>query len=157
MYFSGVQISSITEGIISLLLIDLRHRIEQSSAGAPYKCPFGLKPPQHPLIIVLQKKGANINDISIKIKSICSHYDKRFAMKLFRIIWKMKFIFIISYCTRRICDNSIEFLRPVFLYVLCNPNVITDSNPIWNCLLGQSLFSTKAMDLLFEIFNWCRV
>lgn len=74
---SESQTTAITEGIISLLMHDLVHRVDQLAPNQIYQCPFGLKPPQHPLILVLQKRSSNVNDIVAKINSICNHHDKR--------------------------------------------------------------------------------
>lgn len=74
---SEAQTAAISEGIVRLLLIDLRNRVDQLTPGHSYKCPFGLKPPQHPLILVLQKRGVNVDDVVAKIDGIWRHDDKR--------------------------------------------------------------------------------
>lgn len=54
--------------------------------------------------------------------------------------------------------NSIEFLRPVFLYALCNPIQIPNAGAIWSVFLKQRrLNKSKTQNLLEEIFIWCRV
>lgn len=74
---SSNQFTAISEGIVSLLLIDLKRRSRLSSAknGERYVCAFGLKPPQHPLIMLLQKKEINMNDFVSRISGICNHHD----------------------------------------------------------------------------------
>lgn len=54
-------------------------------------------------------------------------------------------------------QNSLEFLRPVFLYAMCNPNVIDNTIPIWTCLLSQSVKSKQSLELLYEILSWSPV
>lgn len=54
-------------------------------------------------------------------------------------------------------QNSIEFLRPVFLYILCNPSIIADAKSLWTCLLSQSDNNTKAHALIHEVLCWVNV
>lgn len=53
-------------------------------------------------------------------------------------------------------DYSIEFLRPVFLYVLCNPQTLHDVKPIWTCLLGLSRTQPEARALMQELLSWSK-
>lgn len=73
---SVCQYTALSEGVISLLLLDLKRRSILMKSNDEYVCPFGLKPPQHPLIMLFQKKDANMNDLANKINGICSHHDK---------------------------------------------------------------------------------
>lgn len=72
------QYSALCEGVISLLLLDLKRRTILMKKGDQYMCPFGLKPPQHPFIMLFQKQGANMNDLVNKLSGICSHHDKEY-------------------------------------------------------------------------------
>lgn len=74
---SSNQFTAISEGIVSLLLIDLKRRtVLSAKSGDNYVCAFGLKPPQHPLIMLLQKKEIDMNDFVSRISGICNHHDK---------------------------------------------------------------------------------
>lgn len=63
-------------------------------------------------------------------------------------------VFFFLYSIRQ---NSIEFLRPVFLHAICNPNVTEHTKLIWTCVLSQVGKSNKSLDLLYEVFKWNRV
>lgn len=61
-------------------------------------------------------------------------------------------------CIYSVRLNSIEFLRPVFLHVFCNPNQITNAESIWQAFFKQQrIKSSNAQILLQEMFTWCRV
>lgn len=71
------QFTAISEAIVSLLLIDLKRRsILSAKNNEKYVCAFGLKPPQHPFLLLLQKKEIDMNDFVNKISAICNHHDK---------------------------------------------------------------------------------
>lgn len=54
--------------------------------------------------------------------------------------------------------NSIEFLRPVFLHVFCNPIQIINAEPFWMVFLKQLKQNIPGSQiLLHELFAWCRV
>lgn len=67
------------------------------------------------------------------------------------------FIFSSYFSFHRIKTYSIEFLRPVCLYIFCNPQIIPDSKTIWTNLLALSKNSTEANDLICEIITWSKV
>lgn len=69
------QYTSISEGIINLLLLDMKQRSTQAKTER-YQCPFGLRSPQHPMIMLLQKKNANTIDLANKMNGICNHRNK---------------------------------------------------------------------------------
>lgn len=66
---------AISEGIINLLLFDMKQRSVQNKSER-YQCPFGLRTPQHPMIMLLQKKNSNIIDLANKMSGICNHRNK---------------------------------------------------------------------------------
>lgn len=74
--YSSIQYTAISEGVIGLLLLDLRKSTILLKNDEEYICPYGLKPPEHPLIFLLQNKDVNINDLANKINGICTHHDK---------------------------------------------------------------------------------
>lgn len=53
----------------------MKHR-GQTSSNSLYVCPFGLKSPQHPIIMLLLKKQSNIADLSNKINGICDQQNE---------------------------------------------------------------------------------
>lgn len=72
------QLTALAEGIISILLLDLKIAAIQSNAKkALYMCPFGLKSAQHPIISLLQKKNYNVLDLIGKINGIHNHSDEQ--------------------------------------------------------------------------------
>ncbi|XP_016947118.1 focadhesin [Drosophila biarmipes] len=122
----------ITESILGLQLLSLKRKTATLKDKESYQCSYGLKTQQHPLISLLQHSSANMHDVANKIIGICQHHDKS------------------------IRDYSIEFLRPVFLYVLCNPQTLHDVKPIWTCLLNLSGNQPEARALMQELLAWSK-
>lgn len=50
-----------------------------------------------------------------------------------------------------------EYLRPVYLYILCNPQTLPDSKTIWTNLLALCKNNNEAKDLMFEILSWSKI
>lgn len=72
------QLTALAEGIVSILLLDLKVAVMQSnSKKTPYNCPFGLKGAQHPIILLLLKKNYNVLDLIGKINGIHNHSDEQ--------------------------------------------------------------------------------
>lgn len=65
-------------------------------------------------------------------------------------------IFFPPFCYS-IRSNSLEFLRPVFTFVLCNPTGIPESKSIWNLFLANAGKSVKSIDLFYDTLCWIRV
>lgn len=139
--------------MVDLLLLDLKRRSILLESSKSYTCPFGIKAPQHPLIMLMQKNDSNLNDLINKINGICNHHDKEYDCNIMSSS-PFQIIFLFSYS--RIRQHSIEFLRPVFLYTLCNPVAVPDSNTIWTCLLSHVKKSDKAKELVDEVLCWRR-
>ncbi|EDW85623.1 uncharacterized protein Dwil_GK23059 [Drosophila willistoni] len=129
---SPIHFAVITESILNLQLLSLKRKTTLLKEQETYLCPYGMKTQQHPIISLLQHSSANMHDVSNKIIGICLHHDKS------------------------IRDFSIEYLRPVFLYVLCNPKTLPDVKPIWTCLLGLSRNQPEARDLMQELLSWSK-
>lgn len=72
---SASQYTAITDGILGILLLDLKRKGHSLDANERYVCPFGIRPPQHPIIMLLQNDGKNMNDIANKVNGICNHHD----------------------------------------------------------------------------------
>ncbi|CAD7014015.1 unnamed protein product [Ceratitis capitata] len=126
------QYTTITEGIVSILLLGLKRRVALLKEHEVFQSQFGLKTQQHPIITLLQNPAVNINDVANKIVGICNHHDQQ------------------------IKEHSVEYLRPVFLYVLCNPQTLPDSKTIWTGLLSLSKTNLAAKQLVQEIFSWSK-
>ncbi|XP_031635799.1 focadhesin [Contarinia nasturtii] len=130
-----MKISVIGEGIINVLLLDLQIATRHLKSTESYVCPFGMKSAQHPIItLLIQKKNIDVLDLASKLNGICTHSDEN------------------------IRSNSIAFLRPVFLHVLCNPLQSLNIESIWSVVLKQQkIHATTAQNLLQEIFAWFRI
>uniref|UniRef100_A0A0K8W5U7 Uncharacterized protein KIAA1797 n=1 Tax=Bactrocera latifrons TaxID=174628 RepID=A0A0K8W5U7_BACLA len=129
---SSTQYTTITEGIVSILLLGLRRKVALLKENENFQCQFGLKTQQHPLITLLQSSAVNMNDVANKIVGICNHHDQQVKV------------------------HSIEYLRPVLLYILCNPQTLPDSKTIWTGLLSLSKTNLDAKQLMQEIFSWSK-
>ncbi|XP_054738993.1 focadhesin [Anastrepha obliqua] len=129
---SPTQYTTITEGIVSILLLGLKRKVALLKGNETFQSQFGLKTQQHPIITLLQNPVVNMNDVANKIVGICNHHDQQ------------------------IKEHSIEYLRPVFLYVLCNPQTLPDSKTIWTGLLSLSKTNLAAKQLVQEIFSWSK-
>lgn len=121
--------SAVTSTIAGLLLLDLKSRI---SSNKVYMCPFSLKTPQHPFITVIEKNPEAVTDVLSQMQAICNGPE---------------------YC---IVENSLELLRPVFLWLMCNPQVAYKSEwrrDCWQLLL--SLHNHKQQPaLVLECLVW---
>ncbi|XP_036330695.1 focadhesin isoform X1 [Rhagoletis pomonella] len=129
---SPMQYTTITEGIVSILLLGLKRKVALLKGSEVFQSQFGLKTQQHPIITLLQNPSVNINDVANKIVGICNHHDQQ------------------------IKEHSVEYLRPVFFYILCNPQTLPDSKTIWTGLLSLSKTNLVAKQLVQEIFLWSK-
>ncbi|CAG9795940.1 unnamed protein product [Diatraea saccharalis] len=109
---SAHNYSAIISTMAGLLILDLKSRLVP---GESYKCQFTLKSPQHPFITVLEKNREAEDDVLAQMHALCNHPD-----------------YIVS-------SNSLELLRPVFLWLTCNPRHIaahSSSLRPWQLLLS---------------------
>ncbi|EAT45697.1 AAEL003089-PA [Aedes aegypti] len=129
---SSAHFNAIGYGMFELLLLDLRRRC--SALGEdPYVCQFDLKPPQHPLILLLSNRDVvKVLAFSNKVNEICHHHDQ--------IIRK----------------NSVEFLRPVFLHVFNNPTLFPETQKMWRALLKSASNDDTAVKMIYEIISWSK-
>lgn len=67
----------IGEGIINVLLLDLKVATLLLKSNKSYVCPFGMKTAQHPIITLMCKKNIDILDLASKFSEICNHSDER--------------------------------------------------------------------------------
>lgn len=106
---------SITSAMCDLLKLDLKIR----STGDEYVCPFSIKAPQHPLITVLIQKSTVWRDILGHMRSMLHQSDLRYLA------------------------HNVELLRPVFVYILCNPTQHLPESckqQVWHLLIRYYLF-----------------
>lgn len=72
-----MQYTTITEGIVSLLLLSLKRKAALLKDNEKFQSHFGLKTQQHPMITLLQNSVVNMNDVANKMNGICNHHDKQ--------------------------------------------------------------------------------
>lgn len=65
--------SIIGEGIINILLLDLKVATLNLRSNESYVCPFGMKTAQHPVITLMHKKNLDVLDLASKLDGICNH------------------------------------------------------------------------------------
>ncbi|CAG9564314.1 unnamed protein product [Danaus chrysippus] len=100
--------SAIISTMAGLLVLDLKSRL---IPGQPYKCQFSMRSPQHPFITILQK-NKDIDDIVLaQMHALCTHPE-----------------YIVA-------SNSLELLRPVFLWLTCSPQGSNSIKP-WQLLIS---------------------
>ncbi|XP_029676738.1 focadhesin isoform X2 [Formica exsecta] len=86
-------------------------------------------PTQHPFITILNQEKLSWRSVLNQMKLIMHHYDKH------------------------VMEQSIKLLRPVFIYILCNPSVdLCDSckHETWQLLIKSS----NTLNLQAEILLW---
>ncbi|KPJ04134.1 Uncharacterized protein KIAA1797 [Papilio xuthus] len=104
-----------------LLILDLRSRL---IPGQPYKCQFSLRSPVHPLISVLEKNKDAEDDVLAQMHALCTHPDYK------------------------ISSNSLELLRSVFFWLMCNPQQKSASIRPWQMLLSLPQTTAQTSILL---------
>lgn len=72
-----MKMSIIGEGIINILLLDLKVVTLRLKANKSYVCPFGMKTVQHPIITLMYKKNLDMLDLANKLYGICNHSDEQ--------------------------------------------------------------------------------
>lgn len=72
-----MKVSVIGEGIINILLLDLKIATSRLKSNESYVCPFGMKSAQHPIITLIQRKNIDILDLANKLNGICTHSDEQ--------------------------------------------------------------------------------
>ncbi|VVD05120.1 unnamed protein product [Leptidea sinapis] len=121
--------SAIVSTMAGLLVLDLRPRLRANGVKG-YQCPFSLRSPQHPFITVLEKNKQVEDDIFSQMHALCVHPDSL------------------------VSRHSPEMLRPVFLWLTCNPKLVTQSTRPWQLLL--SLPESKAQSSLLMTCISCQ-
>ncbi|KAJ2948795.1 hypothetical protein O0L34_g8053 [Tuta absoluta] len=106
---SAHNYSAIISTMAGLLTLDLKSRI---IPGQPYVCQFSQRSPQHPFISVLEKTKGAEDDVINQMHALCTHPD-----------------YVIS-------SNSLELLRPVFLWLTCECSRATVTIRPWQLLLS---------------------
>ncbi|XP_034936512.1 focadhesin [Chelonus insularis] len=118
---------AVTTAICNLLILDLKQRKSTNR----YTCPFSIKAPQHPLITVLTQNTDAWRNILGQMQSILHHCEPGFVL------------------------HRVELLRPVFMYILCNPSMNLSENcrhQTWHLLIRTH----ETLNLQLEIIQWLR-
>ncbi|XP_061384028.1 focadhesin isoform X2 [Danaus plexippus] len=100
--------SAIISTMAGLLILDLKSRL---IPGQPYKCQFSMRSPQHPFITILQKNKDIEDNVIAQMHALCTHPE-----------------YIVA-------SNSLELLRPVFLWLTCSPQASNSIKP-WQLLIS---------------------
>lgn len=79
LFSTPTKISIVGEGIINILLLDLKVATFRLKSSDSYVCPFGMKTAQHPIITLIHKKNVDILDVANKLNGICNHLDERWV------------------------------------------------------------------------------
>ncbi|CAG9127557.1 unnamed protein product [Plutella xylostella] len=111
--------------IASLLVLDLKSRL---IPGQTYTCQWSLRSPQHPFITVLEKHGQTTDDVITQMHTLCTHPDYT------------------------VSSNSLELLRPVFLWLLARPQPPAMATAAWRVLLGVQ--HSAQPDLVLDCLCW---
>lgn len=74
---SALHQMPIVEGILNILLLELNASVRRLKANGVYRCPFGVKKLQHPLIAVLQNRNVNVVDLAHQLSAICDHPSEK--------------------------------------------------------------------------------
>ncbi|XP_026320647.1 focadhesin isoform X2 [Hyposmocoma kahamanoa] len=117
---SAHNYSAIISTMAGLLTLDLRSRL---IPGQLYTCQFGLRSPQHPLVTVLEQNKGSEDEVLAQMHALCTHPDYT------------------------ISSNSLELLRPVFLWLACEGTQHEAGARPWQLLLSLP-HSTAQTDLL---------
>lgn len=72
-----MKIGIFGDGIINILLMDLKIASVNSKSKVSYDCPFGMKTAQHPIITLIHKKNTDMLDLANKLNGICNHFDEQ--------------------------------------------------------------------------------
>ncbi|XP_055685893.1 focadhesin [Lutzomyia longipalpis] len=124
----GARFAAISGALCEVAVTEFRKQCK--SAQGKYTCPYGLQHPEHPFIAILNAKKGHGQEIAVIVKELFNHQDKD------------------------ICNASTEFLRPVFLYVVKNIEIIPSARTLWSLLIQQSVKSDHGSDLFFDCLMW---
>ncbi|XP_045526454.1 focadhesin [Pieris brassicae] len=113
--------SAIISTMAGLLVLDLKSRL---IPGQPYKCQFSLRSPQHPFITILEKNKDIEDNVLAQMHALCTSHE-----------------YLVS-------SNSLELLRPVFLWLTSNPQRSRSSSRVWQLLLSLPQSDSQSSLLL---------
>lgn len=116
---------AVTSAINNLLILDLKVR----NFNEDYTCPYSIKAPQHPLITVLTQKSDAWRDILGHMQSM------------------------LHQCKPECIKDNVELLRPVFMYILCDPHMTLPEScrhQTWHCLIKTN----GTLNLQLEVLQW---
>lgn len=82
--------SAISEGVISILLLDLKIATIRLKSNESYACPFGIKTELHPIVTLMYKKNVDLLDLGNKLNGICNHSDVQYVKKkILNRLWNL--------------------------------------------------------------------
>ncbi|XP_063226098.1 focadhesin isoform X2 [Bacillus rossius redtenbacheri] len=132
--FSKMNHCGLVPSIGSLLILELR---AQHASNNNYRCPFTLRSPQHPFISLLKQESSTWPDIFSQMSFVFNHKDELVA------------------------NNCVELLKPVLLYLLCNPSPNTSftsgcGKQLWSLLL-KFFDKPHVREFVVELLCWVQV
>ncbi|XP_043278207.1 focadhesin [Venturia canescens] len=113
----------VASAICNLLTLDLK-TLEPEG-----ECPFTLKTLQHPLITVLVQKKEAWKDLLMDVQAMLNHCEAKFL------------------------ERYVTLLRPLFLYILCDPKLSLSEScrqQAWHLLV----LANGTIELQIEILQW---
>ncbi|XP_026290948.1 focadhesin isoform X2 [Frankliniella occidentalis] len=130
--FANIQNYSGVTAALAVLL-----RWDMDSRPKPYECPFSLYPIQHPLITLLKHKRDTWSDVYRLVQNFFFHSEKRIE------------------------EENILVLRPLLLYVLCDPqstpHLPAESRQKTWALLLHFLEDLSVRQLVFQCVPWFQI
>uniref|UniRef100_A0A1B0GJP2 DUF3730 domain-containing protein n=2 Tax=Lutzomyia longipalpis TaxID=7200 RepID=A0A1B0GJP2_LUTLO len=121
----GNRFSVISGALCEVTVTEFRKQCKATQSE--YTCPYGLQNPEHPFIAILNANKGHGEEIAITVKELFNHQDK---------------------------DASSEFLRPVFLYVVKNIEIIPSARTLWLLLIQWSVKSDHGSCLFMDCLMW---
>lgn len=130
--FANIQNSPGVTAALAVLL-----RWDMNSRPRPYHCPFALYPIQHPLVTLLKQKRDTWSDVYRLVQNFLFHSEKS------------------------IKEENISLLRPLMLYVLCDPlsfpHLPAESRQKTWSLLLHFLDDAPVRQLVFQCVPWFQI
>ncbi|KAK3910971.1 Focadhesin [Frankliniella fusca] len=130
--FANIQNYSGVTAALAVLL-----RWDMDSRPKPYVCPFSLYPIQHPLITLLKHKRDTWSDVYRLVQNFFFHSEKKIE------------------------EANISLLKPLVLYVLCDPQTAphlpAESRQKTWALLLHFLEDLSVRQLVFQCIPWFQI
>ncbi|XP_059487543.1 focadhesin isoform X2 [Neocloeon triangulifer] len=121
---------SVISAVGQLMVLDLKLRLQ---AGQDYINPFNLHSPQHPFVTILKRNQNAWDEIVNEISTICNHSDD--VIRCF----------------------GPEVVKPVALYMICDPSTTSENPPVYQQPLWNILLGLKNKSLILECLQWMQM